>query len=74
MGSELEAVLLTFTPGMVLFVPDELLALWFPPGPSNGGLAAALEREISRVASQSSCTFDYVAEKKAGRFMKLARC
>jgi len=70
----LTALLTTFSPGMALFVPDEQLAAWFPPGPREGSMELSLLREIALVASAASCSFEYVAERNAGRFTKLARC
>lgn len=70
----LTAILATLAPGMALFVPDEQLAAWFPPGPREGAMEPPLQREIAIFASSASCSFEYVAEKNAGRFTKLARC
>jgi len=71
---DLEAILAMFTPGMSLYVPDELLALWYPPGPANGQMPTNMEEAISHMAALCSCSFAYVAEKNAGCFVKLARC
>jgi len=56
-----------------LYVPDGLLAFWYPPGPANGQMPTDIEEAISRAAALCSCSFAYVAEKKAGCFAKLAR-
>jgi len=72
--NDLEAILAIFRPGMTLFVPDELLALWYPPGPVGERMPPAIEEAISSQAARCSCSFAYVPEKKAGCFTKLARC
>lgn len=68
------ALLATFAPGMVLFVPDDLLALWFPPGPQAGALAPPLIREAKSIALAANCSFEYIAGRNAACFTKLARC
>ncbi len=72
--SGLTETLATLEPGMALFVPDELLAQWFQPGARDGHFEAAVLDAIQRLASETSCVFEYVTSKGAGRFTKLARC
>ena len=71
---DLTAILSTFAPGMALFVPDELIALWFPPGPTNGVLPASVAQDISKLAAKLSCSAEYVPNKKAVQFTKCGRC
>jgi hypothetical protein len=70
----LNTLLATLTPGMVVFVPDEVLSHWFPPGLGSGSLSQSQMCEAARIASAASCVFEYVAERSAGSFKKLARC
>lgn len=64
----------TISPGESVFIPEELLAVWFPPGVRGGDLANPSRKAASDFAHQTCCTFEFLPVRNAGRFTRIARC
>jgi hypothetical protein len=67
---EIEEILERLPAQVTLNVPDHVLALWFPPGPTDGGMAGlALERAQS-YAQSCGCKFVYHNSIREGIFYR----
>jgi len=67
---EIEEILELLPPQLTLNIPDQILALWFPPGPSREGMeGVALERAQS-YAQSCGCRFAYHRSMREGIFYK----
>ena len=67
---EIEEILDRLPPQVTLHVPDHILSLWFPPGPSNGVMQGrALARAVS-YAKSCACGFAYHGDVGEGVFSK----
>jgi hypothetical protein len=69
-ASTLSEILAQLPVKQPLLVPDELLALWFPPGVVNGRIDSASAAAATRAAEANNCTFDYAEDEQVGRFWK----
>ena len=67
---EIEEILELLPPQLTLNIPDQILALWFPPGPSREGMeGVALERAQS-YARTCGCKFAYHRSIREGVFYR----
>ena len=67
---EIDEILDRLPPRVTLHVPDHILSLWFPPGPSNGVMQGrALARAVS-YAKSCACSFAYHGDVGEGVFSK----
>jgi hypothetical protein len=67
---EIEEILDRLPSQVTLNVPDHVLAIWFPPGPTNGRMdGRALERAQS-YAHSCGCAFTYQQGSRGGIFYK----
>jgi hypothetical protein len=66
---EIDEILELLPPHVTLNIPDHILSLWFPPGPANGVMEAALERAQS-YAQSCGCKFGYHRGTREGTFYK----
>jgi hypothetical protein len=67
---EIDEILERLPPHLTLNVPDQILSLWFPPGPANGVMEGpALDRAQS-YAQSCGCKFAYHRSVREGIFYK----
>ena len=67
---EIDEILDRLPPQVTLHVPDHILSLWFPPGPSNGVMQGhPLARALS-YAKSCACAFAYHGDRGEGVFSK----
>ena len=67
---EIDEILDRLPPQVTLNIPDQVLALWFPPGPADGCMdGPALERAQS-YARTCGCKFAYHRSIREGVFYK----
>jgi hypothetical protein len=67
---EVEEILDRLPFNVTLNVPDHILAIWFPPGPTQGRMdGPALDRARS-YAHSCGCKFDYHQASREGTFYK----
>jgi hypothetical protein len=67
---EIEDILELLPPQVTLNIPDHILSLWFPPGPTGDGMdGVALER-AQGYAQSCGCRFVYHRSIREGIFYK----
>jgi hypothetical protein len=67
---EIEEILELLPPQVTLNVPDHILALWFPPGPSDDGMDGAALMRAQGYAKSCGCKFGYHRSIREGIFYK----
>ena len=67
----LDAILQRLPAGIPLLLPDELLAILFPPGVRGGMLDQQSQIAAETFAIRFNCKFEYVSGEQVGRFTKL---
>lgn len=53
-----------------LYVPDDILDEWFPPGARDGSLAGPALAAAQDYAKRVGCEFEYYADRGEGVFWK----
>jgi hypothetical protein len=66
----LDSILATLPAKTPLLVPDELLAIWFPPGVVSGQMVEKSFAAACAYAEKCNCIFDYSVDEQCGRFWK----
>jgi hypothetical protein len=67
---EIDEILELLPPHVTLNVPDDILALWFPPGPVNGVMEGSALERAQNYAQSCGCQFGYNRETREGIFHK----
>jgi hypothetical protein len=67
---EIEEILDRLPPKVTLHVPDQVLSLWFPPGPVDGVMAEATLARIQSYAQSCGCKFAYHGSIRGGIFSR----
>ena len=67
---EIEEILDRLPPQVTLHVPDHILSLWFPLGPSNGVMQGRAFARALSYAKNCACSFAYHGDIGEGVFSK----
>jgi hypothetical protein len=67
---EIEEILELLPPQVTLNVPDHVLVLWFPPGPTEDGMAGVALARAQGYAQSCGCRFGYHRSIREGVFYK----
>lgn len=67
---EIEEILDRLPPKVALHVPDQVLSLWFPPGPVDGVMGEATLARIQSYAQSCGCKFAYHGSLREGIFSR----
>lgn len=64
------ALLRSLLPRIAMHVPDDVLALWFPPGAVAGVMDAAALAAAQAFGAECGCGFSYLSDRHEGVFHK----
>ena len=67
---DIDQIMRTLPARTGLYVPDDLLVLWFPPGIAAGVLDDRARKAAEEYGAQFNCRFWYFPERGAGCFAK----
>jgi hypothetical protein len=67
---EIEEILDRLPLYVTLHVPDHILAIWFPPGPTQGRMEGRALERAQGYAQSCACKFDHHQDMGEGVFYK----
>jgi hypothetical protein len=67
---EVDEILERLPPQITLNVPDHVLAVWFPPGPSGGRMNEESLQRAQSYAQSNGCKFAYHRSVREGIFYR----